>query len=150
METQNATTHLSPPNVNNHATVRSSTPSRTGERKIAKVTCRTPNQPPKHSKIDIENGRRRWRHSRSNKEKKWKLQVPTKLCSPLLCRPFSRHVGPRPRASRSLRLVPVKSGETQKKERKPEDCPGDCETRLNVIHSSSCRNRRRSLHTPVQ
>jgi hypothetical protein len=102
------------------------------------------------SKIDIENGRGRWRHSRSNKEKKWKLQVPTKLCSPLLCRPFSRHVGPRPRASRSLRLVPVKSGETQKKERKPEDCPGDCETRLNVIHSSSCRNRRRSLHTPVQ
>jgi hypothetical protein len=49
------------------------------------------------------------------KKKKWKLQVPTKLCSPLLCRPFSRHVGPRPRASRSLRLVPVKSGETQKK-----------------------------------
>jgi hypothetical protein len=81
METQNATTHLSPPNVD-HATVRSSTPSRTGEKKkkkIAKVTCRTPNQPPNHSKIDIENGRRRWRHSRSNKEKKnWKLQVPTK------------------------------------------------------------------------
>jgi hypothetical protein len=75
METQNATIHLSPPNVD-HATVRSSTPSRTGEKKkIAKVTCRTPNQPPKDSKIDIENGRRRWRHSRSNKEKK-KLETP--------------------------------------------------------------------------
>jgi hypothetical protein len=70
METQNATTHLSPPNVNNHATVRSSTPSRTGERKIAKVTCRTPNQPPKDLQKNIENGRGRWRHSRSNKEKK--------------------------------------------------------------------------------
>jgi hypothetical protein len=32
MEMQNATTHLSPPNVN-HATVRSSKPSRTGEKK---------------------------------------------------------------------------------------------------------------------
>jgi hypothetical protein len=32
METQNATIHLSPPNVD-HATVRSSTPSRTGEKK---------------------------------------------------------------------------------------------------------------------
>jgi hypothetical protein len=74
METQNATTHLSPPNVNNHATVRSSTPSRTGEKKkIAKVTCRTPNQPPKDLQKNIENGRGRWRHSRSNKEKKkWK------------------------------------------------------------------------------
>jgi hypothetical protein len=51
METQNATTHLSPPNVD-HATVRSSTLSRTGEKKkkIAKVTCRTPNQPPKAQK----------------------------------------------------------------------------------------------------
>jgi hypothetical protein len=79
METQNATTHLSPPNVNNHATVRSSTPSRTGERKIAKVTCRTPNQPPKDLQKNIENGRGRWRHSRSNKEKKkMEIQVPTK------------------------------------------------------------------------
>jgi hypothetical protein len=87
------------------------------KKKIAKVTCRTPNQPPEDSKIDIENGRGRWRHSRSNKEKK--METPgrdkRKLCSPLLCRPFSRHVGPRPRASRSLRLVPVKSGEIQKK-----------------------------------
>jgi hypothetical protein len=51
--------------------------------------------------------------------KKKKMETPgpdkRKLCSPLLCRPFSRHVEPRPRASRSLRLVPMKSGETQKK-----------------------------------
>jgi hypothetical protein len=54
METQNATTHLSPPNVD-HATVRSSTPSRTGEKKkIAKVTCRTPNQPPKTQKSTLK------------------------------------------------------------------------------------------------
>jgi hypothetical protein len=56
METQNATTHLSPPNVD-HATVRSSTPSRTGEKKkkkIAKVTCRTPNQPPKTRKSTLK------------------------------------------------------------------------------------------------
>jgi hypothetical protein len=49
------------------------------KKKIAKVTCRTPNQPPKDLQKNIENGRGRWRHSRSNKEKKkWKLQVPTK------------------------------------------------------------------------
>jgi hypothetical protein len=79
------------------------------------VTCRTPNQPPKTPKIDIENGRGRWRHSRSKKEKKMGTPGPDKTLQPPLCRPFSRHVGPRPRASRSLRLVPVKSGETQKK-----------------------------------
>jgi hypothetical protein len=80
METQNATIHLSPPNVD-HATVRSSTPSRTGEKKkIAKVTCRTPNQPPKifakkHRKwtrtlatFTIQQGKKKWK-SKSRQKK---------------------------------------------------------------------------------
>ncbi|KAJ3629471.1 hypothetical protein MTP99_013863 [Tenebrio molitor] len=85
------------------------------KKKIAKVTCRTPNQPPKTQKSTSKMDEDAGDIHDPTKKKKWKLQVPTKLCSPLLCRPFSRHVGPRPRASRSLRLVPVKSGETQKK-----------------------------------
>jgi hypothetical protein len=79
METQNATIHLSPPMLTTRPfALRHRAEPVKKKKKIAKVTCRTPNQPPKDLQKNIENGRGRWRHSRSNKEKKMEIQVPTK------------------------------------------------------------------------
>jgi hypothetical protein len=80
METQTATIHLSPQMLTTRPFALRHRAEPVKKKKIAKVTCRTPNQPPNDLQKNIENGRGRWRHSRSNKEKKkkWKLQVPTK------------------------------------------------------------------------
>jgi hypothetical protein len=78
METQNATIHLSPPMLTTRPFALRHRAEPVKKKKIAKVTCRTPNQPPKlqksTSKMDEDAGDI---HD-PTKKKKWKLQVPTK------------------------------------------------------------------------
>jgi hypothetical protein len=78
METQNATIHLSPPMLTTRpfALRHRAEPVK---KKIAKVTCRTPNQPPK----ELQKKHRKWTRTLATftiqqGKKKWKLQVPTK------------------------------------------------------------------------
>jgi hypothetical protein len=80
METQNATIHLSPPNVD-HATVRSSTPSRTGEKKKKNRESDLPHSQPTSQRFAKKH--RKWTRTLATftiqqGKKKWKLQVPTK------------------------------------------------------------------------
>jgi hypothetical protein len=78
METQNATIHLSPPMLTTRPFALRHRAEPVKKKKIAKVTCRTPNQPPKH-----KNRHRKWTRTLATftiqqGKKNWKLQVPTK------------------------------------------------------------------------
>jgi hypothetical protein len=77
METQNATIHLSPPMLTTRpfALRHRAEPVKKKNRESDLPHSQPTSQ---YSKIDIENGRGRWRHSRSNKGKKMETPGPDK------------------------------------------------------------------------